>query len=191
MTNRIEEVKKILISKIGREVPDACIECHYKEDDEECEGCCYEDLPQLLPLDSLTVCPQDEAFCLSLATQLCQLFPQPLDDEELRGRALLTEEEIEQAKETDGVGFYVSGANQPDCQIGLIWSRRRCDDWAVAKAQLDKALALLQPKIEEERERIISWGDELCTHPSHSLEVNKKRRECSECWQALKGESEQ
>ena len=50
---------------------------------------------------------------------------------------------------------------------------------------IDQIISALQPAIEEarkeERERIIKWGNEECSHPWQP----KFRRECPECWQAL------
>lgn len=66
-------------------------------------------------------------------------FPQPLDDKELREKALLARKECEDVEHKEGEH--------------LNWCR------PILKAQRDKALALLQPKTEEakreERERVL------------------------------------
>ena len=56
----------------------------------------------------------------------------------------------------------------------------------------DRSVRLIEPLIEEARyeveERIYNWGNEECIeHPTCETTV-LLRRECGECWQALKGD---
>lgn len=59
--------------------------------------------------------------------------------------------------------------------------------------QAEEILVLFDTELEvakrEERERIIAWGLEICPHWSgkQTREVGIIKRDCSLCWQALKG----
>jgi len=70
----------------------------------------------------------------------CQLFS--VDDKDLREKALLTPEEIDQ------IYFECGQLNRPS--LGYLNER-------LTEAATDKALALLQQKIEQEREKIIDF----------------------------------
>ena len=115
VNNRIEEVKKILDKHKGEFI------CNGK----------YQDIT------NVTIAKEIDDY-------YCQLFPQPLDDKELR--------------EKIAIEFF-----KTDCPYGeWIYATELHKEKCLAKA--DQILALLQPKIEEakkeERERIRSFFDE-------------------------------
>lgn len=120
--NRIEEVKKILDKAYG-----------------------------FAPITQMGEVPQRVFLSNTdgIARQICQLFPQPLTDEELREKALLTDEEIEDA--TNSLPTYAV-ADTPGHVGHGVYRDERDVMRAIAKAATDKALPLLQPKIEEESE---------------------------------------
>ena len=117
MDNRIEGAKKVCPRCKGT----GKIIWHNKQAGREFEGLDYE-----------VSCPD------------CQLFPQLLDDKELREKALLTRSEI-----NDVVLDELSVLPTPNTAVK-----------AGAKAQLEKDFALLQPKIEEVKE----YYEHKCKH---------------------------
>lgn len=68
----------------------------------------------------------------------------------------------------------------------------------ICQAQLSKlqaAAALkqdneaeLKQAVEQERERIMLWADEVCPHSDFNDPNLQRKADCYKCWQALKGE---
>lgn len=81
---------------------------------------------------------------------LLQQRQKPLDDEELREKALLIDEEIRRLRPKP---LDCGRCEYSDCKLTEL-DKARCWARRAANASIDKALALLQPKIEQERERI-------------------------------------
>lgn len=131
-----------------------------------------------LPLG--VVYPDREAYIIPIwAHQICQLFPQPLDDEGLR----------EKAQKLKGM---IKG-------ITTLSSDR--EKWAEMFEMIDQILALLQPKIEEARMQGMEGQSTLAYTTGKHDGAKQERERIMEIaekhfprirgyaeWQALKGE---